>query len=198
MVSNCRSQSNREAYLDRLDSVVPVTRIGYCSSNKCRQSRASCLDTLADTHPFYLAFENALCRDYATEKYANVILNTRMIPIVFSHEADLYIPRSFIDANDFPTPEQLGHYLRYLITNATAYDSYFQWQLDYELFVPDENEYLCQLCQKLNDPLEPTKVYASMKQWLYADAKCQRWKSALNRRVDIPVDETMIYEDPWY
>ena len=198
MISNCYSHNHREAYLERLETVLPITRVGHCSRNKCRESRYSCLDQLADHHPFYLAFENSLCQDYVTEKYANVISNNRMIPVVFAQNSSLYIPNSYIDANQFPSPEQLGAYLRYLVENSTAYDAYFQWNDHYELLVPDDNAYLCQLCVKLNNPNEPTKVYRSMKQWLYDDAHCHRWMSDRNRTLEISVDETMDYQESWF
>ncbi|CAF2080545.1 unnamed protein product [Rotaria magnacalcarata] len=195
MISNCYSQNNREHYIKRLSSVIPVTRIGHCSWNKCHKLYYECLNELADAHPFFLAFENSLCRDYVTEKYANVIKNRRMIPIVFSKDFDLYIPNSFIDANQFSSPENLGRFLIELVKNSTLYDSYFKWANEYELVVPDENDYLCELCKKLNDPNEPNKVYDSMKKWLYDDATCQRWISKLNRTINVSVDETMDYED---
>jgi hypothetical protein len=198
MVSNCYSQNNREDYVERLSSVIPITRVGHCSKNKCDKTRYECLSDIADTHPFYLAFENSLCNDYVTEKYANVILNGRMIPIVYSKSPQLYIPNSYIDANQFSSPEELGEFLIQLVKNTTAYDSYFQWKNEYELIIPDEYDYLCELCNKLNNPNEPNKIYDSMKKWLYEDAQCQRWMSKLNRTINIPVDETMDYEDPWF
>ncbi|CAF4460835.1 unnamed protein product, partial [Rotaria magnacalcarata] len=59
MISNCYSQNNREHYIKRLSSVIPVTRIGHCSWNKCHKSYYECLNELADAHPFFLAFENS-------------------------------------------------------------------------------------------------------------------------------------------
>jgi hypothetical protein len=198
IVSNCYSENNREDYLKRVNLILPVTRVGHCSRNKCRKTRDECLNDLADTHPFYLAFENSLCQDYVTEKYANVILNNRMIPIVYSKSSNLYIPNSFIDANQFSSPEDLSQFLLNLVSNVTAYDNYFQWQNQYELIIPNENDYLCELCQKLHNTKEPLKIYDNMKKWLYDDAKCQRWNSKLNRTIDISIDETMDYEDPWF
>jgi hypothetical protein len=58
----------------------------------------------------------------------NVILNGRMIPIVYSKNPNLYTPNSSIDANQFSSPENLGQPLIYLVRNKTAYDSYFQWK----------------------------------------------------------------------
>jgi hypothetical protein len=198
MISNCYSQNNREDYIKRLSSVIPVTRVGYCSWNKCHKTYSECLNELANTHPFYLAFENSLCNDYVTEKYANVISNGRMIPIVYSKSSNLYIPNSFIDANQFLSPEDLGQFLLQLVKNTTAYDNYFKWKDQYELIIPDENDYLCELCKKLHNLHEPYKVYDSMKEWLYENAKCQRWIPKLNKVVDIPVDETMDYEESWF
>ena len=198
MISNCYSQSNREEYLERLETIIPVTRMGYCSRNKCPRSRDSCLKELAVTHPFYLAFENSLCRDYVTEKYANVITTSQMIPVIFSQAPNLYIPGSYINANQFSSPEELGRFLIYLVSNVTAYDSYFAWKREYELVIPDENDYLCELCRKLNNSTEPYKIYSSMKQWLYTDATCQRWVSKLNGTIDVSVEETMDYEEPWF
>ena len=198
MISNCYSQNNREGYIQRLSTIIPVTRIGYCSWNKCPLMQHECLNELADKHPFYLAFENSLCRDYVTEKYANVLINRRMIPVVFSQNPNLYIPNSFIDANQFSSPEDLGHFLIKLVNNSAVYNSYFKWQNEYELIVPNENDYLCELCAKLHDPTSSHKVYDSMKKWFYDDAKCQRWISKLNRTVSLSVDETMDYEDPWF
>jgi alpha-1,3-fucosyltransferase len=198
MISNCYSQNNREDYIQRLSSIIPVTRIGHCSWNKCQKTQYECLNELAETHPFYLAFENSLCQDYVTEKYALVITNSRMIPVVFSKNSNLYIPNSFIDANSFSSPEDLGQFLIQLVKNTTAYESYFKWKTEYELIVPDENDYLCELCKNLNNPKEPDKIYSSMKTWLYDDAKCQRWISKLNSTIDISVDETMDYKDSWF
>lgn len=198
MISNCYSHNAREDYLRRLQSVIPITRLGHCTRQKCRLARFACLDQLAEHHPFYLSFENSLCRDYVTEKYANVILNRRMIPVVFAHDTHRYIPHSFINAREFSSPEHLGSYLRYLVTNQTAFDRYFQWQNEYELIIPAEEDYLCQLCSKLHDLNEPRKIYPSMKQWLYVDADCQRWISQSNRTTHIPLDQTMDYEDPWF
>ncbi|CAF3884469.1 unnamed protein product [Rotaria sp. Silwood1] len=198
MISNCYSHNNREDYLERLSSIIPVTRIGFCSSNKCRKKRDECLNELADTHPFFLAFENSLCLDYVTEKYSNVILNRRMIPVVYSKNSNLYIPNSFIDANQFSSPENLGQYLIKVVENSTLYDSYFKWINEYEIIVPDEYDYLCKLCNKLYNSKEPYKIYDSIKKWLYIDAKCERWISKLNKTIDISVDETMDYEDPLF
>ena len=55
---------------------------------------------------FYLSFENAICRDYVTEKIFNALrLNT--IPVVLggADYSALLPPHSFIDARDHQGPE---------------------------------------------------------------------------------------------
>ena len=81
LVSNCHSHNNREEFIERLSTILPVTKIGHCSWNKCPGSRLECLNDLTNSHPFYLSFENSLCRDYITEKYSLFI--PRMIDYVY-------------------------------------------------------------------------------------------------------------------
>lgn len=116
-----------------------------------------------------------------------------MVPIVFSKNTDIYIPNSFIDASSFSTPEDLGNYLKSIVQNRTAYENYFLWKNEYDLIIPNEYDFLCELCQKLNNNEEPTKFYRTMKHWLYEEARCQRWNSKSNKPIDISVDETMDY-----
>ena len=43
---------------------------------------------------------------------------------------------------------------------------YFAWKDKYHLYTYDP---WCQLCQKLHDPHEPTKIYSDMSEWFYYD-----------------------------
>ena len=55
---------------------------------------------------FYISFENAICKDYITEKTYNALkLNT--IPIVLGgvNYSSLLPPHSFINAAEFITPQ---------------------------------------------------------------------------------------------
>ena len=72
-------------------------------------------------------------------------------------------PKSYIDVNDFNSVEELAKYLKYLDQNDEEYLSYFKWRKDFDMFY--SNNAYCTLCKKLNDPLEPTKVYENLRAW---------------------------------
>ena len=70
-VSHCNTQSKREAYVKKLQKVVPVDIYGGCGPLKCvRKNSTSCVSKLND-YFFYLSFENSICKEYITEKYYN-------------------------------------------------------------------------------------------------------------------------------
>ena len=69
-VSNCGSQNGRLDTVRELQRYIPVDVYGQCGSLQCpRYSREKCFQLLNDEYKFYLAFENANCRDYITEKF---------------------------------------------------------------------------------------------------------------------------------
>ena len=89
---------------------------------------------------------------------------------------------SFIDAVNFPEPKQLASYLKQLMNNETEYLSYFWWKEFYE--VNSNSKYnaafetkmngnkrknvmpsYCKLCQMLNDPMQPPKVWNNIDKW---------------------------------
>ena len=83
---------------------------------------------------FYLSFENALCKDYITEKAFNSLkLNT--IPVVMggADYDSLLPPGSFINAREFDSPEHLAAFLHLVLSNSTLQQSYFQWRSYYNI-----------------------------------------------------------------
>lgn len=75
-------------------------------------------------YKFYLAFENSVCRDYATEKFYNALLyNT--VPIVYggADYAKLAPRQSYIDVRNFTSGTldfKLIFYLRYILQIFTS------------------------------------------------------------------------------
>ena len=59
---------------------------------------------MAETHQFYLAFENSLCDDYVSEKFFS-ILNSDIIPVVMNgaNMSRIAPKQSYIDVKDFDT-----------------------------------------------------------------------------------------------
>ena len=57
---------------------------------------------LGQTYPFYLAYENALCDDYVTERFY-LALSANMIPVVsnWANMSRIAPKHSYIDMKDF-------------------------------------------------------------------------------------------------
>ena len=68
MVSNCRAQP-RMAFVQNLKKYIKVDVFGRCSGKFGQHRGCRNLAACLKTFKFYLAFENALCEDYITEKY---------------------------------------------------------------------------------------------------------------------------------
>ena len=123
-----------------------VEQVHRLSCSLSSQSQDPCFNMVNKQYRFYISFENAICKDYITEKTYNALrLNT--IPIVLggvNYTAELP-RRSFINAALFASPQgtltiiresllkclALADYLYTLLKNETAYQEYFAWRKDY-------------------------------------------------------------------
>jgi len=90
-VSHCSSTSMRDQVVQKLTEFLPISINGKCAhlfpkrvklSSCGKRHSLSCARFYKSTK-FYLAFENGMCEDYITEKYAEKPLENCMIPIVF-------------------------------------------------------------------------------------------------------------------
>nr|XP_045622355.1 3-galactosyl-N-acetylglucosaminide 4-alpha-L-fucosyltransferase FUT3-like [Procambarus clarkii] len=123
-VSNCKDNSGRLRYIQALKKYAPVDVYGRCGDLKCGSSRYAehaykpatdpCMRMAGDSYLFYLAFENALCSDYVTEKLYN-LLYYPLIPVVLgaANYSALMPPGSYINALHY-TPQQLAYKLKHL------------------------------------------------------------------------------------
>jgi Glycosyltransferase family 10 (fucosyltransferase) C-term len=115
LVSNCNSVSRREEAVAELAKHIPVDIVGQCAKNEslrnaCGPSSGTglggpdCLE-LFNSHPFFVAAENSLCRDYITEKYW-ARYNLASVPIVMRRDIyEGHLPEgSFIAMSDFAGP----------------------------------------------------------------------------------------------
>ena len=84
-------------------------------------------------------------------------------------------PHSVVDSSDFGnSPERLGNYLKSLMISPDRYNRYFDWRQSYQVEDTFTNlqwqmKGFCQLCQRLNNPNEPTKYYNDIHQWWFGD-----------------------------
>jgi galactoside alpha-1,3-fucosyltransferase 4 len=154
LASNC--VSFRLSVVKEIMKYVHVDVYGKCQhyfhhqrSGSCSRGSAEC-DIVAKRYKFYLALENFNCKDYVSEKYWRNALVHDIVPVVVAgrYNKDILIPGSYIDILDFPNAKSLASYLKYLDSNDTAYNSYFEWKNKYS-FITTTN-WLCDLCELLH------------------------------------------------
>ena len=181
-VSNCRTDSRREAFVRSLQQTVPVDVFGSCGPFVCNPKMSTkCYKTIAREYRFYLSLENAICKDYATEKVFN-IMDYNIIPIVLggADYSQLLPPKSYINVLDFETSAQLGQYLISLAKDPDEYNSYFKWRSHYQL-EPYEH-YACAICRKLHASNESFKIWNDLDSWWFNQSDCKSWP--VNKNTD--------------
>ena len=110
---------------------IEIDIIGKCGDDLCEKN-APCINELFGNHKFYLAFENAFCVDYITEKVW-LRLQEGIVPIVLGggdYKSDLPV-HSYIDVRDFSSPKALASYLHKLDNDDNSYNEYFAWKQNY-------------------------------------------------------------------
>ena len=140
-VSNCGSVSGREALVASLSQHVPVDVFGDCGKLKCpRSNSTNCYQMLGSRYKFYLSLENAVCKDYVTEKFFN-ILPYNTIPVVMNGAdmANIAPKHSFINILDFASTAKLAAYLKKVAQDDVLFASYFWWRDFYKVKVVEIN-----------------------------------------------------------
>ncbi|XP_035707470.1 glycoprotein 3-alpha-L-fucosyltransferase A isoform X2 [Folsomia candida] len=150
VVSHCPTYNDRLRYVYQLQNYIPVDIYGRCGPLKCGQT---CFENISRDYKFYLAFENANCRDYITEKLFLNALGNDIIPIVLGAHRDDYKyaapPNSYIHVEDFPSVKELADYLTLLDQNDDLYNSYFKWKGTGHI-VKGHHDLFCRVCAFLH------------------------------------------------
>ena len=87
IISNCRGSSNRLELISSLRKFINVDIYGKCGK-ECPtlysdgKTRGDCKEIVSKEYKFYFAFENSICKDYATEKFFNILILNPIIPVV--------------------------------------------------------------------------------------------------------------------
>ncbi|VDN14454.1 unnamed protein product [Dibothriocephalus latus] len=131
LISNMNPSNKRMEYIAELAKYIKVDLYGR-GRRPCSREGDSCLRNLARQYKFYLAFENAHCQYYMTEKLFKNALLFGMVPVVLGAPREDYCrlapPNAFMHVEDFSSPAKLASYLHWLDRNNTAYASYFAWK----------------------------------------------------------------------
>lgn len=141
--SDCDPPSDRDSYVRELMTYVEVDSYGECLHNKDlpRQLKSpASMDAdgfyrIIAQYKFILAFENAICDDYITEKFWRP-LKLGVVPVYYgSPSVTDWLPsnRSAILVSEFSHPRELAAYIRQLDSDDRLYKAYMEWKLKGEI-----------------------------------------------------------------
>lgn len=144
--SDCTTLSFRDDYVRELAMYIAVDSYGACLHNRefpdpslghPEQMNAAELEQLVGQYPFTLAFENAICDDYITEKLWRTF-RAGSIPIYRgSPSIRDYVPAgSVVVANDFESPRALATHLLTLAASPYALRALQAWRLELPQSLP--------------------------------------------------------------
>lgn len=183
--SHCGVASDRDRYVQELMKYIAVDSYGRCLHNRdlpesMRNPAESFeknefLDFIAK-YKFHIAFENAICNDYMTEKLFRC-LHLGSVPIYMgSPRAKDWMPdsQSIIMVQDFKSPKELAEYLDVLDKNDDEYSKYLKFkepggvtnqflldhleQREWEMNSQDSMDFIlgfeCYVCRKLSERLQ--------------------------------------------
>ncbi|XP_060038849.1 alpha-(1,3)-fucosyltransferase 10 isoform X2 [Erinaceus europaeus] len=137
--SSCDPPSDRDSYIQELMTYIEVDSYGECLQNKeLPQSLKNPASMDAEgfykiiaQYKFILAFENAVCDDYITEKIWRP-LKLGVVPVYYgSPSITDWLPsnRSAILVSEFSHPRELASYIRRLDEDDRLYETYIEWKL---------------------------------------------------------------------
>ncbi|GIY55542.1 alpha-(1,3)-fucosyltransferase 11 [Caerostris extrusa] len=136
--SHCNVASDRDRYIKELAKFLPIDSYGKCLHNKDLPPHLLSTDTHNDEelflfiskYKFHIAFENAICDDYITEKFFRA-LHVGSIPIYKgSNTIKDWLPMndSAIIADDFENPSDLADFILKLDQNDDLYNQYMKFK----------------------------------------------------------------------
>lgn len=193
--SDCDPPSDRDTYIQELMKYIPVDSYGECLHNRDLPSEVnnpSFMDHAQFYHilaqyKFILAFENAVCEDYITEKLWRP-LKLGSVPIYYgAPNVEGWLPsnKSAIIVTRFSHPRELARYIKQLDKNDSLYMEFLDWKLKGHISnmhlvtaikqrkwgVQDvtQDNYIdafeCMVCTKVWDNIRLTEKGLKEKQW---------------------------------
>lgn len=144
--SDCDPPSDRDSYVRELMTYIEVDSYGECLHNRDlpqplktpASMDADGFYRIVAQYKFILAFENAVCDDYITEKFWRP-LKLGVVPVYYgSPSITDWLPsnRSAILVSDFSHPRELARYIRRLDDDDRLYEAYIEWKLKGEISNP--------------------------------------------------------------
>jgi len=139
--SGCDTPSMRDQYVSELMKFIPVDSYGTCLNNKELPSDIQGSDNFESEkflrflaqYKFVIAFENAICDDYVTEKLWRT-LAIGSIPIYMgAPNVQSLLPndKSAILVQDYASPAELATHIKKINSNDSEYGTYLQHKKDH-------------------------------------------------------------------
>lgn len=171
-VSHKDVPSAREKFAAKMNEHINVDIYGRHRKYQCpSDTTKDCYTLLSNKYKFYLSFENALCRDYVTEKCFKIYASqTEVIPVVRGvPDYSLFLPpQSYIDTLEFKNISSLVLFQTRLAENKSAFEDYFQWRKFY-YNVPTGDRAYCKLCAQAHKASQYIRLYDNIQTWVKGD-----------------------------
>ncbi|XP_070159272.1 alpha-(1,3)-fucosyltransferase 10 isoform X2 [Polyergus mexicanus] len=140
--SDCDTASDRDRYVLELMKYIRIDSYGTCVNNarlddRFKENYLNILNnreflSFVAKYKFTIAFENAICDDYITEKLWRPLI-VGSVPIYYgSPSFKDWLPnnKSAISILDFTDPTTLSKFLHKLVRNDSAYEEYLSHKLN--------------------------------------------------------------------
>ncbi|XP_069122402.1 alpha-(1,3)-fucosyltransferase C-like [Argopecten irradians] len=180
-ISHCKSPSKRDQFVEKLRSYgVDIDIFGKCGKGRCgsratnwlkvwnitKDRRENCFDVLDTRYKFYLSLENALCKDYVTEKSLHLVLSHQIIPLIRdgANRSIFHPPNSYIDTKDFKSIKAIAEHIKYLSKNFDRYLEYFHWRNHYsvETITSVLQSIVCDVCRRVHLGKKYQRLYNNL------------------------------------
>jgi len=133
-ISSAWDGSGRAALLAELMRHMPVDSYGALHRNRtiANDDGAPSKRRTIARYRFTLAFENAIDRDYVTEKFFDPLAAGSVPVYLGAPNAEAFAPGNdcFIDATHYPSPRALAEHLLALAADEAAYARYLRWKTE--------------------------------------------------------------------
>jgi hypothetical protein len=171
-VSSLFDRSGRMSYIRELMAHVDVHSYGRVLRNMNLKEDAGWgtkLRTIAD-YKFTIAFENAIGRDYVTEKFFDPLLAGSVPVYLGAPNINEFAPahNCFINVANFSTPKDLAEYLLTLNNEEAAYQKHLAWKKEpirpgFMAMVDEVREHpFVRLCRKVREMCEQLQFQGSV------------------------------------
>ncbi|XP_053378773.1 glycoprotein 3-alpha-L-fucosyltransferase A-like [Mercenaria mercenaria] len=183
IASHCHTHSKRQEYVNILRKYIDVEVLGHCGEKWTCGARykhdENCFQLLNTTFRFYLAFENALCHQYFTEKfYENFNYDLIMLTRGGSPgEAKQHFPvGTHIATDDFKTVKDLGNFLKNL--SVDEYADLLQKKSQYYSpgYLKVYQRAMCNICERMNFMNKYRKTIKDIQKWAFGTRPCLQSK----------------------